>query len=82
MAREQARRRHNQRLDEVGGPGNEHRLKDEIIDLEWEHMAYQDNACPQCYTKRSAALFGLWGCPEGRALRCRACLLALSTFGS
>jgi len=82
MAREQARRKHSERLREVGGPGNEYRLRDEIIDLGWNHVDYQNKACPQCHTKKSAAQFGLWECPEGGALRCRPCLAALSTFSA
>ena len=82
MAREQARRIHAQRLQDVGGPGNEDRLRDEIIDLGWKHVEYQNEPCPQCHAKRSAAQFGLWKCPEGGALRCRPCLAALSTFSA
>ncbi|KAI4922871.1 hypothetical protein J4E90_001306 [Alternaria incomplexa] len=82
MAREQARRIHAQRLQEVGGPGNEERLRDVSIDLGWKHVDYQNRACPQCHTKRSAAQYGLWQCPEGGALRCRPCLAALSTFSA
>jgi hypothetical protein len=82
MALEQARRKHSERLREVGGPGNEYRLRDESIDLGWKHVHYQHKPCPQCYTKKSAAQFGLWECPEEGALRCRPCLAALSTFGA
>ncbi|KAI4711629.1 hypothetical protein J4E89_003070 [Alternaria sp. Ai002NY15] len=82
MAREQARRFHAQKLQEVGGPGNEERLRDVSIDLGWKHVDYQNEACPQCHTKKSAAQFGLWECPEGGALRCRPCLAALSTFSA
>lgn len=82
MALEQARRIHAQRLREVGGPGNEERLRDESIDLGWKHVEYQSEPCPQCHTKKSAAQFGLWKCPEGGALRCRPCLAALSTFSA
>ncbi|KAI4928048.1 uncharacterized protein J4E92_005530 [Alternaria infectoria] len=82
MAREQARRVHTQKLQEVGGPGNEERLRDVSIDLGWKHVDYQNKACPQCHTKKSAAQFGLWECPEGGALRCRPCLAALSVFSA
>jgi len=38
MAREWSHRKHAERLEEVGGRGNEHILRDEIINLEWEHI--------------------------------------------
>ncbi|KAI4618139.1 uncharacterized protein J4E87_008149 [Alternaria ethzedia] len=82
MALEQARRKHSERLREVGGPGNEEKLRDESIELGWKHVEYQNEPCPQCYTKKSAAQFGLWECPDGGALRCRPCLAALSVFSA
>ncbi|KAI4681206.1 uncharacterized protein J4E88_005713 [Alternaria novae-zelandiae] len=82
LAREQARRKHSEKLRDVGGPGNEERLRDVSIDLGWKHVEYQNEPCPQCYTKKSAAQFGLWECPDGGALRCRPCLAALSVFGA
>jgi hypothetical protein len=81
LAREWSRRKHDERLTAVGGIGFEHLLRDELIDLRWEHVD-RLGQCDFCYLKKGSKVYGMWRCPDGGAMACRACLNGLSTYGS
>jgi hypothetical protein len=81
LAREWSRRKHDERLTAVGGIGFEHLLRDELIDLRWEHVD-RLGQCDFCYLKKNAKVYGMWRCPDGGAMACRACLNGLSTYGT
>ncbi|EFQ94092.1 hypothetical protein CFE70_004127 [Pyrenophora teres f. teres 0-1] len=83
MARDYARRKHRQRLHEVGGPGYEYRLQDEIVNLNWRHISNDyGETCPMCLTNSIAKRLGFWVCPEGGLKLCRTCYNAMSMFSA
>ncbi|CAO2652440.1 Nn.00g007230.m01.CDS01 [Neocucurbitaria sp. VM-36] len=81
LAREWSHHKHAERLEQVGGKGNEYLLRDTIIDLGWEHIKI-DGQCDFCYKKGISRIFGLWKCPDGGAMVCKPCMNRFSTFGA
>lgn len=82
MAWEWAHREQAERLEEVGGRGFEYRLQDQLVDLQGGHYDDRSGTYEMCYTKKNVKVYGMWKCPDGGLLVCKACFNALSTFGA